>query len=372
MKKAALKPHPQKKRLSVWLYGNCALLLAMILLGGITRLQGAGLSIVEWEPIMGILPPLFQEDWVILFAKYQQSPEFQKINFMFTLNDFKSIFWLEYFHRLLGRALGLTFMLPGFIFWAKGYLTPKLKKNFLIICTLGLLQGGMGWYMVKSGLVDDPHVSHFRLAAHLVLAFIIYACMLWQAFSLTCKRGPDYYVQKTFRLILIFLFITIIYGAFVAGLKAGLIYNTFPLMDGAWFPHHILSLAHEKYFVYDPVNIQFIHRWLAIILAVWIIWSSLYYIREVHDRHLKKTFWVLQGIVLLQFMLGVATLIFVTPAPLACLHQLGAATLLSAILYVLYYTGMGRAERYAINRHSLFSKFFHQFSVCNRHFIKVF
>lgn len=336
-----LKTLSPQNMLRLWLYGNSIVVLLMILLGGITRLKGAGLSIVEWAPLSGIIPPIFGKDWALVFYQYQQTPEFQKINFMFTLADFKSIFWLEYFHRLLARGLGLTFIVPGIMFWMKGYLYSSLKKSFVCISLLGLLQGGMGWYMVKSGLAKDPHVCHFRLAAHLVLAFIIYSWILWEAFCITFRRAPDYYVQKTFRLILLFFFVTATYGAFVAGLKSGLIYNTFPLMDGEWLPIHILNLSHQKYFIYDRVNVQFIHRCLAVMLVVWIVGSSLYYIREVYDRHLKKVFWGLQGLVLMQFLLGIATLVFVTPTLLACLHQLGAVALLSGILYVLHYTSLG-------------------------------
>lgn len=331
-------------RLSIWLYGNCFLLLAMIALGGITRLSGSGLSIAEWDPILGMIPPIFQEQWDVLFNNYMQTPEFQKVNFMFTLDDFKSIFWLEYFHRLLGRLLGITFIVPGIIFWIKGYLYTSLKKSFVMISLLGLLQGAMGWYMVKSGLVKDPHVSHFRLAAHLLLALIIYAWILWEALAITTLRQPDYYVERTFRLILVFVLGTITYGALVAGLKAGVLYNTFPLMDGEWFPVHLMNLSHERYFIYDPVNVQVIHRCLAIILTVWIVSSSLYYITEVEDRHLKKTFWALQGLVLLQFLLGVSTLVLAVPVTLACLHQIGAVMLLSGVIYVLHYTSVGSSR----------------------------
>lgn len=330
------------KRLSIWLYGNCFLLLCTLVLGGITRLSGAGLSIVEWDPILGIFPPIALEQWHAVFDLYKGTPEFQKINFMMTLGDFKVIFWLEYFHRLLGRLLGFAFIVPGIIFWVKGYLYPSLKKSFIAISLLGLLQGLMGWYMVKSGLVKDPHVSHFRLAAHLLLALTIYAWILWEAFALTFHRQPDYYVERTFRLILVFLLGVITYGAFVAGLKAGLIYNTFPLMDGEWVPMHIFNLSHERYFVYDPANVQFIHRCLAMALTLWIILSSLYYIKEVEDSHLKKAFWALQGLVLLQFFLGVMTLIFAVPISLGCLHQVGAVALLSGVLYILHYTSLGK------------------------------
>ena len=325
-----------KHPLLFWLYGNAFLILCMIILGGITRLEGAGLSIVQWRPLTGILPPLSEYDWEALFTLYKTSPEFQKVNFMITLQDFKPIFWLEYLHRLLGRLVGLTFLVPGIYFWVKGYFSSPLKRSFIGMGILGAFQGLMGWYMVKSGLVDEPHVSHYRLAAHLLLAFFLYGWMLWAVFSVQdIKRYDAPGMRCTFQLLVLPFVLTILYGAFVAGLKAGLIYNTFPLMDGNLLPNDAYALEpFYRNFFENPVMVQFIHRWLACGTGVLILGISFYF-RRSPLRHALIT---LQGIVLLQITLGILTLLGNVPTLLAMLHQIGAAGVLTVILYIIYVT----------------------------------
>ncbi|MDH3441694.1 MAG: COX15/CtaA family protein, partial [Gammaproteobacteria bacterium] len=214
-----------------WLLVCCALVFVMVVLGGVTRLTGSGLSMVDWRPVTGILPPLSDAAWQETFEMYQATPEFQKVNSDMDVNDFKGIFWLEYLHRLLGRTIGIVFLLP-FLFYAwRGYIRRDEWPKYTAMFVLGGLQGVLGWYMVKSGLVDNPNVSQYRLTAHLVAAFMIYAYMFWVAMSLlypstSADRHPWY--GKTLALTTL-ITITVISGGFVAGLKAGKIYNTFPM-----------------------------------------------------------------------------------------------------------------------------------------------
>jgi cytochrome c oxidase assembly protein subunit 15 len=326
-----------KRPLVFWLYGNACLILGMIVLGGITRLEGAGLSIVQWKPLTGILPPLSNQDWEALFTLYKTSPEFQKVNFMITLQDFKPIFWLEYCHRLLGRLVGLTFLIPGCYFWMKGWFPPSLKKNFIGMGIVGGAQGLMGWYMVKSGLVDQPHVSHYRLAAHLLLAFFLYGWMLWTAFSVQNLKQHNYpNMRRTFQLLLLPLTLTILYGAFVAGLKAGLIYNTFPLMDGALLPNDAYALnPFYRNFFENPAMVQFIHRWLACGTGGLMWGVTFYFLSKAKEKPLRSALRILQGAVLLQIILGILTLLGNVPTFVATLHQIGAAGVLTIFVYIL-------------------------------------
>lgn len=338
-----------QKLIPLWLYGTCLLILCMIALGGVTRLEGAGLSMVDWRPVTGWLPPLTPKAWAGTFALYQTSPEFNHVNFMFTLQDFKTIFWLEYLHRLLGRLVGLVFLLPGLWFWIRGHLSSRLKKRFLSMLFLGGLQGVMGWYMVKSGLVDQPHVSPYRLAVHLFLALILYGWVFWTALSyslnphsLTSLKTPSF-VHSLFLWLLILLALTIFYGALVAGLKAGLLYNTFPLMGGHFVPEDWgTHTPWIKDLFENPATVQFIHRWLACSTALLIMAACEVAMRcKNHYLEKKPLIWALrgtQGAVLLQVCLGVATLMHHVPTLLATLHQLGVVLVLSGMLVVLHYT----------------------------------
>ena len=231
---------------AVWLLACCAMVFAMVVVGGVTRLTHSGLSIVEWQPIVGTLPPLSEAQWLETFAKYQLTPEYQKVNKGMSLDDFKSIFWWEYFHRLLGRTIGVVFLLPLLWFWWRGRVDRPLALKLTGVFVLGGLQGAMGWYMVKSGLVDDPRVSQYRLTAHLSFALAIYAAMLWTALGLLYSRTAADAAQARLRrfswIVTALVAYMAITGGFVAGTHAGLAYNSFPLMNGHLVPPEIFML----------------------------------------------------------------------------------------------------------------------------------
>lgn len=325
----------------LWLLACCAAIYAMVVVGGVTRLTGSGLSIVEWEPILGTIPPLNEQAWEETFAKYRQSPEFRKVNVGMTLERFKAIYWIEYFHRLLGRAIGLMFLLPFLYFWIKGKIGRPLALRLLAVFALGGLQGIVGWYMVQSGLVDDPHVSPYRLAAHLGLAFALYGYIFWMALRLLFPQAAPAPTVRPLRrrtiLVTAFAFVTILAGGFVAGLKAGFSYNTFPLMDGRWIP--------EGLFVLDPpwrnafenvIAVQFNHRLLAVSLLLLVLWLWASARRHELPARTRRAFHVLLGLATLQVSLGIATLLLRVPIALASAHQAGALALFTALVFVLH------------------------------------
>ena len=262
------------KYIVLWLFTGCALIYLMVFIGGLTRLTHSGLSIVEWSPT-GSLPPMNESDWQIQFEKYQTSPEYKLVNSSFTLEDFKGIFWLEYIHRFLGRIIGMVFIIPFLYF----LLAKKFPKGFLkkvvVIFFIGSLQGLLGWYMVKSGLVKNPNVSHYRLAAHLITAFTAFGFTFWYALDLIYPE-PEKQSDKNWKLLAGILFpvviLQIIYGAFVAGLKAGYLYPTFPKMGDEWIPETITSVSPVwRIFLEAPEGVQFIHRCIAYIVFVLVV-----------------------------------------------------------------------------------------------------
>ena len=332
---------PSQKPIAIWLLICCATVFGMVVLGGVTRLTGSGLSMVEWAPIMGTLPPLNTAEWNEAFRLYQQYPEFQLKNFAMNLDDFKSIFWFEYAHRLLGRTIGLLFFIPFMFFLFTGKIQKSLTPKLIAMFVLGGLQGLMGWYMVKSGLVNDPHVSQYRLTAHLSLAIIIYAYMFWVALELLTPKSELSAAaesQKLSRLSLIIsfaIFLTIVTGAFVAGTRAGFAFNTFPLMDGQLIPD---GLFYEKplwrNFFENIVTVQFDHRVMATVLFVIIPlfwWKA---ISKVTQPRIKTGLNLLLVALVLQLTLGVTTLLLVVPVALAAAHQAGALILLTASLFI--------------------------------------
>lgn len=336
--KAAGSPTDEGRPIAVWLLICCALLFALIVVGGVTRLTHSGLSIVEWQPLVGTVPPLNQEQWLEVFAKYKQTPEFRQVNFDMGLEEFKGIFWWEYVHRLLGRLVGVAFLLPYLFFLVRSKVRGTLALKLAGIFVLGALQGAMGWYMVKSGLVDDPRVSHYRLTAHLGLAFLIYAPMLWMALDLLFPAGKS---QRTpprfgrFSLVLVLLvFVTALSGGLVAGIRAGHAYNTFPLMNGAVVPPEILLLEPWYLnFFNNMALVQFDHRllgWLLALLVPWFWWQSMGIALAPRARLACH---VLLGLLALQLGLGIATLLLRVPVPLAAAHQAGAVLLFSATLF---------------------------------------
>ena len=341
--KAIADPHinPQmpSQSLYIWLLGVAAMVFIMVIVGAITRLTDSGLSMVEWRPIMGALPPMTEAEWQRVYSLYQQSPEFIKKNSWMALDDFKAIFFWEWFHRLLGRFIGLAYAVPLFIFWVKGLIPSAMRFKLLGLLILGGAQGFMGWYMVKSGLVDVPAVSHFRLAAHLGLALIIYACLISLALDIRSQRRQNtqqaqahpYASQKAllchgWGAITCFV-ATLIWGAFTAGMDAGLVYNThFPMLaEGQWLPDSY-DILHEH------SAIQFTHRWLAILTMLMILsWVLHAYLKGAAFPAL----YALGGAIIVQAGLGVGTLLSGVHLHVAVTHQAGALVCLFLIIIAI-------------------------------------
>ena len=313
----------------------------MVVLGGVTRLNHAGLSIVDWRPLVGVLPPFGEEAWQALFADYQRFPEYQELNPGMTLAGFKEIFWLEYAHRLLGRIVGIAFALPFIWFLIRRAFDRPLAVKVLAIGILGGLQGLLGWYMVKSGLLDRPDVSPYRLAAHLGLAVAIYGCLIWVALGLL-TGGSVERVRRAGRWrgaiwgATALVFLTLLSGSFVAGNDAGLAYNTFPLMADAIVPPDIFLIEPlwRNFFENVPL-VQLDHRLLAMLtaLAVILIWAAA--LRWLGPAPAWVALHAAAAAVLVQFALGIATLLTFVPVPLGAAHQAGAMVVFTAILAAL-------------------------------------
>ncbi len=319
------------------------MVFAIVVIGGLTRLTHSGLSIVEWQPLVGTIPPLTHADWEASFAGYRATPEFKLVNFDIDVEGYKRIFWLEYFHRLLGRAAGLVFLLPLLWFVARGTVRGALAWRLGAIFLLGALQGAMGWYMVRSGLVDDPRVSQFRLTAHLGIAFVIFAAQLWTAFDLLTPHegGPARPDRKPaspmagFALaVSAVVFLMVLTGGMVAGIRAGFAYNTFPLMNGHLVPPEILLIEpwYENFF-HNMATVQFVHRAVAALLFVLI---PLLWWQARSSARLAGPAALLLGILGLQLALGISTLLLHVPIPLAAAHQAGAALLFAASLWLTH------------------------------------
>ena len=327
------------RTVATWLLVCCGLVFVMVVLGGFTRLTGSGLSMVDWRPLMGWLPPLTDAEWQRVFAMYQESPEFQKVNSDFGVEDFKGIFWLEYLHRLLGRIIGLVFFVPFVYFLVKGYIRKNEWLKYALMFVLGGFQGVLGWYMVKSGLVDVPHVSQYRLTAHLVSAFAIYAFMFWVALSLLYPatgtvRHP--WFKRTFWVTAL-TSVTIISGGFVAGLKAGKIYNTFPMMGDYWIPPGTLALDPVwRNFFDNMTTVQLDHRILAITTLIVIV---VYWFKARSADLPGRTRAAVNALMhtaVLQVALGITTLLMAVPVFLGAMHQMIAMVLFTVALYVLH------------------------------------
>jgi cytochrome c oxidase assembly protein subunit 15 len=326
----------------IWLFSGCFLIYAMVVIGGITRLTHSGLSMVEWNPIIGSFPPMSDADWKIPFEKYKLSPEYKLINNQFTLEEFKSIYWWEYIHRLLGRTIGVVFLIPFFYFLIKKKFDKPLLKKMLVLVSLGAFQGVLGWFMVKSGLNKDPYVSHYRLAAHLISAFTVFGFTFWYALDLLYpKAKSDNEIPKNLKrwanVMFAFVVIQIIYGAFVAGLKAGLFYNTYPTMGGEFFPDTLTSYdTFWQNILENKAGVQFIHRNIAIVVAILVfaVWMKSYKAKLNDFQRKASTFMVY--IVSIQFLLGVLTLLFAVPVFLGVLHQTGAFFLFASVLFFLH------------------------------------
>jgi len=330
-----------QKPIAIWLLVCCALVFAMVVVGGVTRLTDSGLSIVEWKPIVGTIPPLSESDWEEIFEKYHKTPQYKKVNQGMSPDEFKDIFWWEYFHRLLGRIVGLVFFIPFLYFLVRKRLDRPLGLKLAGIFLLGGLQGVMGWYMVKSGLVDNPRVSQYRLTAHLSLAFVIYAAMFHVALGLlfpvgTLHKDNRLHSLHRFSQVLIgLIFLMVLSGGFVAGIRAGLAYNTFPLMNGHFIPPEIFMLEPwYRNFFDNMATVQFDHRMIAWILAILvpIFWFKSQQLALPSSIHLACN--LLLFMLIVQISLGIATLLMLVPLPLAAAHQAGAMLLFTAALWV--------------------------------------
>lgn len=314
-----------RRAVALWLLLCAALVSAIVLVGGITRLTRSGLSITEWQPLVGALPPLSEAAWLELFEKYRRTPEFRQVNHSMTLEGFKGIFWWEYIHRLLARIIGLVFLLPFLYFLAKRRVDrPVALKLWGIFC-LGALQGLIGWLMVKSGLVDDPKVSPVRLTMHLGLALLVFAAELWVAMDLLFERkGPSKGLETSLPLV---IFMMALSGGMVAGLRAGYAYNTFPLMNGHLIPPETFLLEPWwRNFLHNMAAVQLVHRaffWLLLVLVPIAWWRSR---GSLSGQALLATF-------LLQAGLGISTLLTGVPLVLGAAHQGGAVLLMATALW---------------------------------------
>ncbi len=335
--------HTNQKAIALWLIACAVMVFLMVVVGGLTRLTESGLSIVEWKPVAGTLPPLSDAAWRAEFTKYKNSPEFIHKNFTMTVEEFKGIFWLEYLHRLLGRLIGFVFFVPYFYFLIKKQLSRKQALTYGGIFILGGLQGVLGWYMVKSGLMKDPRVSPYRLMLHLGLAFIIFGALWLEALKILQKKPKKRKVKKSvirrhqtiFIIISAVIFIQVLLGALVAGNDAGLVYNTFPSMNGQVIPDGLFAREPvAANFTQNPTLVQFNHRLGAYIVVLAVIFGWRCVQETAYPKKIKKASNIMIFIVIIQFFLGVATLLMQVPVGLASLHQAMALVLFAVSLFI--------------------------------------
>lgn len=333
----------ENRSVIVWLLSGCLLIFIMVVVGGITRLTNSGLSMTDWHLITDTLPPLSEAKWQEAFDQYKQFPEYQKINIHndFTLSDYKFIYFWEWFHRFIGRAIGMVFIVPFIYFIIRKKLDKSTIKKCLILLGLGGLQGFFGWFMVKSGLIDNPDVSHFRLALHLTTAFITFSYTFWVALDLIYpeKKKAEKSLRNIARYALAFLLLQIIYGGFVAGLNAGLIHNHWPMMGDGQFIHDSVFLEQKNLllsFTEGKSGVQFIHRTLAYVVVA--MMGLLYFKSKkiTLDKTQSNGISLLLILVLAQFVLGVFTLLYGVPLWLGLVHQVNAFFLLSAMTFTLH------------------------------------
>lgn len=327
----------------IWLLSGCLLLFMMVVVGGITRLTNSGLSMTDWHLVTDTFPPLTEAKWSQAFEEYKKFPEYQKINIHndFTLEDYKFIYFWEWFHRFIGRIIGLAFIVPFVYFLIKKRLSNETIKKCVVLLGMGGFQGFLGWFMVRSGLIDNPDVSHFRLSLHLTFAFITFAYTLWVALDLMYpnKAVVIFPLRKLARVALVFLLIQIIYGGFVAGLNAGLIHNHWPLMSDGQLIHDSVFIEQKTLFlnlVEGKSGVQFVHRTLAYVVVGLIL--ALFFKSKKYTLSFpqKKGIDALVIIVFLQFGLGVFTLLYSVPLWLGLAHQVVAFFLLTAMTFTLH------------------------------------
>ena len=341
-----------QRPVAVWLFAVCAMILVMVALGGATRLTGSGLSIMEWAPLRGALPPLSEAEWQRLYALYQQIPQYELVNKGFGLEGFKGIFWLEWLHRFWGRLIGVAFLVPLVWFSLRGHIGRRLLPRLALFFVLGGLQGAIGWFMVASGFApDSTAVSPYRLVVHLGLALVLYAAVLWTALDLwrqgarrpapaspsSAPLGPHRMLRPMLRATCALVGLTILAGGFVAGLKAGLTYNTFPLMDGRLVPEGYAAVQPWwRNLTENVAAVQFNHRLFATLTAGFALATAAVGLRAGATRPVRLALLALGAAVAVQYALGVATLLLVVPVGLGTAHQTGAVLVLTAALVALH------------------------------------
>jgi heme a synthase len=337
--------HVRVRAIRCWLYAVAALVLAMVLVGGATRVTESGLSITEWKPVVGALPPLSADAWQAEFEKYQAIPQYREINRGMSLDAFKTIYWWEWTHRLLGRVIGIAFLLPFLWFLWRGWVGPGLRARLWFIFGLGALQGAVGWWMVASGLADRVEVSQYRLATHLVLAAIIYAAMVWTAQGLGA-RPPEFVTARTRNsavALMILVLVQLYLGALVAGLRAGLVYNTWPLIDGAFVPdvaRLFFDVPAWRNFFENTLTVQFDHRMMA--YALW-LFAALHLAgvwRTAGRGPAMAGALALFSAITVQAAFGIVTLLDHVPLALALAHQ--ALAMVTLTIAVVHAAGVSR------------------------------
>lgn len=333
----------RRRIIALWLFAIALMVAVMVIVGGLTRLTHSGLSMVEWRPVTGWLPPLTHAQWEAAFAAYRQFPEYQMINHGMSLSEFQGIFWLEYVHRLWGRLIGLAFALPFLFFLVRRWIDRPLGARLAGLFLLGGLQGFLGWYMVASGLVDRPDVSQYRLVIHLGMAFVILGYLVWLGLRLRADTAapvpsaPAGTVRRLAVAVPALILVTALWGGFVAGLDAGFAYNTFPTMDGEWLPSHLLAMTpwHLNFFE-DITTVQFTHRLLATVTAAAVLALWVVLVRSGVARSSPIAVHGLLACIVLQYGLGVATILLYVPVPVAALHQAGAVMTWAMAIWVAF------------------------------------
>jgi heme a synthase len=325
------------RAIAIWLLAVAALVFTMVIVGGVTRLTRSGLSIVEWNLVTGVIPPITEQQWLAEFEKYRQSPEYRQINTGMALDGFKRIFYVEWAHRLLGRLIGFAFLLPLVYFMLRRKIDRALVPKLVGLFILGGVQGALGWFMVKSGLVDVPRVSPYRLTAHLSLAVIIYGYLLWIAFGLISPNEQK--APRTLRCagwgVTGLIFVTILAGGFVAGTKAGFAFNTWPLMYGQLAPPGLFAMQPWWVNVFENIaTVQFNHRMLAYTVLIAVALYAWRGLREKISRRTRIGFAALPAAALAQLLLGIATVLLAVPVALGAVHQAGALVLFTAALFL--------------------------------------
>jgi cytochrome c oxidase assembly protein subunit 15 len=336
---AASAPHHSPHLVRAWLYAVAGLVFAMVIVGGATRLTDSGLSITEWQPLLGAIPPLSAADWADAFAKYQAIPEYQIVNKGMSLGEFQFIYWWEWSHRFLGRLIGVAFIVPFIVLWLAGRIERAMVPRLVGLFVLGGLQGGLGWFMVKSGLVERVDVSQYRLAAHLTVAALIYAALIWVGLGL--GRPPRSLANNRAAVMALAIVVLVLVqsaaGAFVAGLDAGMGYNTWPLMEGQMVPDGLLIMQPAWRNIFEnAMTVQFDHRMLAYVVALAIAVHAARVVAQGGPAQPARSAAVLVVVVVAQVALGIATLIHQVPISLGLVHQGGALILLAAALWHLH------------------------------------